>query len=140
MNEKKILISILVITLISVIFLGGCKQKEYQVEFKETLAENLDDMLLRLDVPYTQIKAHNNLVEIYYEATDAMEYDDQMIADWAMIFGASADFYENIVIITTLDKTPYLKLSTNRSNIRLLVDEKITQQDFWGNVSIESYN
>ena len=101
--------------------------------------QGVEDLLKENGVAYTDVTYEGKAVKITYEVSTADQYDAQLIAEWGLMMGIASGFdYEKIVIINTINDIPITKLSVQTSTVRDFADEKITEQEFWAQVTIEA--
>ena len=94
----------------------------------------LDEVAGVKDIAFT-----GKTITVIYEASEADDYDTQLIANWGSIFGAGANFpYEEIAIITTVNDVPYTKLTASQQLVLAYVHGDISDTQFWENVEFES--
>jgi len=118
------------LVLITAIFLTACVSKESQ---------NVAKVFTALKVPYAGVTAGGDTLEVIYEASSADEYDTQIIADWAAIFGAGSNFpYEEIIIVNTVNGEPVARLTTTSANVKAYLDYEKNETEFWSDVEIDA--
>jgi hypothetical protein len=124
----------IIIALIVLSSLSGCATKKDQ-----NVAKILGKMLSTDNIGYTKIRVGGDKITVYYEASTASSYDEQIVSDWATIFGAASNFdYEDVVIINAVNNEPYAKLTTTRENILSLINSDINEYGFFENVEIKA--
>ncbi len=85
------------------------------------------------------VTVRGNAIEITYEASNADDYDSQVVSDWGTIFGTLAEFdYDPIIIVNTVNGVPYATLTTTRENLHAFMVGSKNESVFWEDVGIET--
>jgi hypothetical protein len=136
MTGKRNVATIMIICLILLaLTLSACGPSKAD----ENKAQVIGNLLKTDDVPYTAISSNGKSIEIFYESSDADNFDSQMVADWASIFATAALFnYTDITIVNTINYMPAARLSTSSVNVNALANGLINESIFWNNVDIKA--
>ncbi len=134
MNKTKTAI-IVIIVLTLAIFISGCGKKADDLSDLKPIT--LEEEFEAIGVKVSSVDTSGDTIEVMYEASEADDYDSQIIADWAVIFGVSSQFgYDKITIVNTLNDEPFAKLTTTRQNVESFAGGSINESVFWENVDI----
>jgi len=119
--------AIMIITLLSLLMLSGCGK------------QNMEQMLSERGVPFTSVTEEGTSVTVYYEASEADEYDSQIVADWGIIMGtAASQGFESIKIVNTISSIPFTVVETTSENIDGFTSGAKNESEFWMDVEIKA--
>jgi hypothetical protein len=132
MRKETIITGTILILLLSLTY--GCGKEKIELpEEKYTL----DSALKEQGIQTQPVKVTGNSVDVTYEASNADEYDTQMIADWAGIFVNAQEFgYDPITITNTINDVPYVRMKTTNKNVADFVEGNVNETVFWMNVEL----
>jgi hypothetical protein len=133
----KLLVGILIAVILLAIILTYCTGGEHGTTQD---AQEIATQLKADGVKIEYITVTRNGYEITYAAETAVDrFDDAILYDWGMIYGASAVHpCDKVSIITTLDGQPLHKQTASCAAVIALKRGVLTETEFWSLVDQKS--
>ena len=125
------------VLLLTVLLVTACSKSGTDTGDKKV--EVIQKVLTLQGIEDPLVTVRGNAIEITYEASNADDYDTQVVSDWGTIFGTLAEFdYDPIVIVNTVNGIPYATLTTTRENLHAFMTGAKNETVFWEDVAIET--
>ena len=136
--KKTVMVSVLII---SITLMAGCS-KSCGAD-REAAADQVPpearELLTELGIDPGDLTKKGGDLSITYEASNADQYDDQIVVEWATIFGALGFFAEDsVTIINTAGGVPMASIRARTEDIDLLLSAEIEVEQFLQKLEIKA--
>jgi len=126
---------IIMIAFVSLFLLAGCGKPDLDDKNSEILSK----ILVMDGISVTDVKFSDREVWVHHETSEADGYDENLIADWAYIFGLTSEFdVTTINIVNEINGMEASSLTTSKENVDQFFNNEINESYFWENVEIKA--